>query len=84
MSLHLNIPDSVLASLRLPENRIESELMKELAIALYSQDLLSFSKAKELSGLPSNEFSQVVGERGVSRRCGKHKINGEDVYVCSE
>jgi hypothetical protein len=38
MGLQLHIPDSVLQSLRLPEERMVRELLKELAIALYARD----------------------------------------------
>jgi hypothetical protein len=41
MSLQLSIPDSILQAIRLPEQRIEQELLHELAIALYAQDLLA-------------------------------------------
>jgi len=49
MSLQLSIPDSVLSAIRLPESRIEQALLQELAIALYTQELLSFGKARELA-----------------------------------
>ena len=35
MSVQLSIPDSVIAAIRLPEKRIEQELLVELALALY-------------------------------------------------
>lgn len=47
--MQLSIPESIIQSIRLPENRIEAELIKELALALYAQDLLSFGKARELA-----------------------------------
>lgn len=34
MSLQMSIPDSVLSAIKLPEARIEQELLQELAIAL--------------------------------------------------
>ncbi len=49
MSLQLSIPDSVSSAIRLSGSRIEQSLLQELAIALYSQELLSFSKARELA-----------------------------------
>ncbi|MGG6296568.1 UPF0175 family protein [Leptolyngbya sp. AN02str] len=82
--MQLTIPDSVTQSIRLPESRVQPELLKELAIALYSQELLSFTKAVELANIHEDEFSQLVGSRGVSRRCGRVEMNGESVYVCSE
>jgi predicted HTH domain antitoxin len=41
MGIQISISDSVLQAIRLPEQRIEQELRQELAIALYTQDLLS-------------------------------------------
>jgi hypothetical protein len=49
--MQLSIPESIIQSIRLPEGRIEAELLKELALALYAQELLSFGKARELANL---------------------------------
>ncbi len=65
--MQISIPDSVLQSIRLPEKRLESELLKELALSLYQQELLSFGKARELAKLEHYEFSQLLGERGIDR-----------------
>ena len=72
--MQLSIPDSVIESIRLPENRIEPELLKELAVALYSQQLLSFGKARELARLGYYEFSQLLGERGILRHYGEEEL----------
>jgi predicted HTH domain antitoxin len=49
--MQLSIPESIIQSIRLPEGRIEVELLKELAFALYAQELLSCGKACELANL---------------------------------
>jgi predicted HTH domain antitoxin len=49
MSLRLDIPDSVVQGLRLPEEEIPGRLRTELAIALYAQGVLSLGKAAELA-----------------------------------
>ncbi|GCL36443.1 MAG: UPF0175 family protein [Cuspidothrix sp.] len=67
MSVQLSIPDSVIAAIRLPEKRIEQELLVELALALYSQELLSFGKARELAAMGKYEFGKLLGERGINR-----------------
>ena len=41
---------------------MEAELLKELALALYAQDLLSFGKARELANLDHWQFSQLLGD----------------------
>jgi predicted HTH domain antitoxin len=65
--MQLAIPESIIQSLRLPENRIEAELLKELAIALYAQELLSFGKARELASLDHYQFSQLLEARQIIR-----------------
>jgi len=37
--MQLSIPETIVQSIRLPENRINAELLKELAIALYVPEL---------------------------------------------
>ncbi|MBD2482291.1 UPF0175 family protein [Planktothrix sp. FACHB-1365] len=59
MGIQILISDSVLQAIRLPEQRIEQELRQELAIALYSQDLLSFGKARERAVMDKYEFGQL-------------------------
>jgi predicted HTH domain antitoxin len=65
--MQLSIPESIIQSILLPEGRIEAELLKELALALYAQELLSFGKARELANLDHWQFSQLLGERNISR-----------------
>ena len=59
MSLQLSIPDSVLSAIRLPESRLEQALLQELAIALYTQELLSFG-SRELAQIGKYEFGQLI------------------------
>ncbi|NJP10775.1 MAG: UPF0175 family protein [Leptolyngbyaceae cyanobacterium RU_5_1] len=47
--------DSILQALRLPEQRVEQELRQELAIALYTQDILSFGKAREFAEMDKSD-----------------------------
>lgn len=65
--MQLSIPESIVQSIRLPEGRIEQELLQELALALYAQDLLSFGKACELAHLDSYQFSQLLSQRQILR-----------------
>jgi len=60
MGLQISISDSILQAIRLPEQRIEQELLQELAIALYTQDFLSFGKARELAQMDKYEFGQLL------------------------
>lgn len=83
MGLQILISDSVLQAIRLPEQRIEQELQQELAIALYSQDLLSFGKARELAVMDKYEFGQLLGERGVLRHYTPEELDDDLTYAHS-
>jgi predicted HTH domain antitoxin len=67
MTFHLDIPESVASSIRLPTPEIEKRLRTELAIALYSQGILSFGKAAELAGASRYAFADLIGERNIPR-----------------
>jgi predicted HTH domain antitoxin len=45
MTYHVDIPESITSSLRLPMLEMEPRLRTELAIALYAQGILPFGKA---------------------------------------
>ena len=72
--MQLSIPETIIQSIRLPENRIEAELLKELALALYAQELLSFGKARELANLDHRQFSQLLGERTITRHYSETEL----------
>ncbi|MBE9145225.1 UPF0175 family protein [Planktothrix mougeotii] len=83
MGLQISISDSVLQAIRLPEQRIEQELRQELAIALYTQDLLSFGKARELAVMDKYEFGQLLGDRGVLRHYTPEELDDDLTYARS-
>ena len=84
MSLELHIPDSVLQSIRLPGKRMEEDLLAELAIALYSQEALSFGKARELAGMSKYEFARLLGKRRIPRHYGQAELEEDLAYAHSE
>jgi predicted HTH domain antitoxin len=67
MTFHLDIPESVATSLRLPVPEVESRLRTELAIALYSQGILPFGKASELAETSRHVFADLVASRNIPR-----------------
>jgi predicted HTH domain antitoxin len=83
MGIQILISDSVLQAIRLPEQRVEQELRQELAIALYTQDLLSFGKARELAVMDKYEFGQLLGERGVLRHYTLEELDDDLTYASS-
>jgi len=74
----------VLKAIRLPEKRVEQELLAELAIALYSQELLSFGKARELARMGKYEFAKLLGLRGIDRHYGAEELEDDLNYARSE
>ncbi|MCG6135929.1 MAG: UPF0175 family protein [Nostoc sp. LLA-1] len=84
MGLQISISDSIVQAIRLPEQRIEQELLQELAIALYAQDILSFGKARELAQMDKYEFGQLLGGRGVLRHYGCKELDDVWTYARSE
>ncbi|EDX78492.1 conserved hypothetical protein [Coleofasciculus chthonoplastes PCC 7420] len=81
MSLQLSIPDSVLRAIRLPEQRIEQELLCKFAVALYTEKLLSFAKARELAQIDKYEFGQLLAQRQVLRHYGAEKLEDNLRYA---
>jgi len=84
MSLQLRIPSSVTQAILLPEDRMTAELQVELAVALYSQSLLSFGKARELAGMDKYEFGRLLGQRGVPRHYTREELADDLAYARGE
>ena len=84
MGLILQIPDSVAQALRLPERRIQEELLLELAVALYAQDILPFGKARELAGITRRDFARSLGQRDVTRHYGQEELKDDVAYARGE
>ena len=84
MGIQLHIPDSVAQALRLPEEQITKELLRELAVALYARGILSFGKARELAGMSKYEFSRLLGERNIPRHYGKEELEDDLKYARGE
>lgn len=71
MSVTLEIPADILSSVRVPPQEMEARLRLELAVALYSQNLLASGKACALAGLTRLEWDDVLGKRAVPRHYGE-------------
>jgi len=84
VGLQLHIPNSVAQAIRLPEARMQQELLVELAVALYAQGILSFGKARELSGLGKYAFGQLLGKREVVRHYGQEELKDDLTYARGE
>ncbi len=78
--LRLEIPEEVQAALRLPPDEVESELRKELAIALYQRRILTFGKARALAQVARWEFEELLGHRDVPRHYGEEDLQEDLRY----
>ena len=81
MSLQLEIPDSVTQALRLPQPEQRQRLTTELALSLYAQGILSFGKARELTGLSKHEFGRLLGERHIPRHYDQTDLQDDLAYA---
>jgi predicted HTH domain antitoxin len=80
----LNIPDSVLQALRIPEAEVSQRLRIELAVALYAQGTLSLGKAAELAEMNRTLFGELAGERGIARHYGDAEMAQDVSYARGE
>lgn len=81
MTLTLDIPESIISSLRLPVTEMEPRLRAELAIALYAQGILPFGKASELARITRYEFADLIGQRGIPRRYTGAELDQDIEYA---
>jgi predicted HTH domain antitoxin len=64
----LDIPEEVLIAVKIPRNRLQTGLKRELAIQLYRENMISFANAHRLAGMSKLEFHYLLGERQVPRQ----------------
>jgi predicted HTH domain antitoxin len=81
MAFHLDIPDSIAQSLRLPAPEVVPRLRTELAVALYAQGILSFGKASELAELTRFAFAELVTQRGIPRHYTEDELTQDLDYA---
>jgi len=81
--LCFEVPDDLLQAMKLPASEAQDRLRKELAIRLYEKGLLSFGKARELSGLSRWAFHDLLGEEGILRRYDVKELE-EDLKTLEE
>lgn len=63
----LEIPDDIGEALRLPAAERPARLRRELALRLYQKGLMSFGKARQLTGMSAWDFHRLLGEEGIER-----------------
>jgi predicted HTH domain antitoxin len=81
MGVHIDIPESIAMSLRLPTTEVEPRLRIELALALYRQGILSFGKASELAELSRFAFAELVASRDIPRHYTDEELTQDLDYA---
>ncbi|HWG20087.1 MAG TPA: UPF0175 family protein [Terracidiphilus sp.] len=81
MTVRLEIPESIAASLRLPAPEMESRLRAELAVALYAQGILPFGKGAELADVPRYGFVELVARREIPRHYTENDLAQDMEYA---
>ncbi len=84
MPLTITIPDSIVHAIKLPDSRIQKSLSEELALALYSDGLLSFGKARELAGMDKREFAALLSQTQIPRHYTKEELQDDLAYAHSK
>ena len=79
----LKIPGDVMESLRLPPDEVETELRKELALALYQRGVLSSGKACALAGMTRWESEGFLGQRQIRWHYTEKNLEEDITYARS-
>ena len=81
MTYHVDIPESVANSLKLPAPEIQPRLRTELALALYAQGILPFGKASELAELSRFAFADLLAQRNIPRHYTEDELTQDIGYA---
>jgi predicted HTH domain antitoxin len=65
--LTITVPGAVLAGAKLPRKGMEAALRRRLAMALFSDGILSGSSACQMAGVSKAEFQFLLGEHGIAQ-----------------
>ena len=81
--LSIEIPEDVVAHLRLPPRSLKQELQKELAVHLYAEGLLPEASACRLAGMTRLAFARLLGERQIPVRYTLQDLD-QDLQILRE
>lgn len=70
MSIAIEMPESICQAIKLPEKEVPARIRRELAVCLYTKQLLGLGKACELAGLSAWEFHDLLATDKVPRNFG--------------
>jgi len=81
MAITLTIPDDVIQSWKLPQQRIETELRQEMAFAPYQRGLASMGVARRYAELDKWAFLDGLTKRGIARHYGEDELSEDIAYA---
>lgn len=81
--LILSVPEEVLESSKVPPDEAQNVFLKELALALYSRDILTLGKARSLAKMTRWEFEEILGERRIIRHYHEQDLDEDLQYGSS-
>ena len=61
MQITLNLPDNLDPT----ETLNQKDWLREIAIALFQQELVTLGTASQIAGMHQMEFQQLIGSRGI-------------------
>ena len=82
-NLVIEIPEDVVAHLRLPPRNMVQELKKELAVHLYVEGLLPEASACRLAGMTRLRLLNSIGERQIPVRYTSEDLD-QDLQTLGE
>jgi predicted HTH domain antitoxin len=67
MDVNLRIPENIYLAMKVPDKQKKEVIIRELALSLYEQEILSFGKARDLAKMSKWEFHELLGSRRIER-----------------
>ncbi len=83
MELRLRLPDDIALGLKIPADRLEIEILKEVSFALYAGGKASLGVARRISGLGKREFLEELGKRKIPRHYSEKDLDSDLDYAQS-
>lgn len=77
----ISLPEDIVRSVRIPPDEIEDELRKELAVALYARQALSFGKARKLANLNHWQFLELLAKHKIETSYGEAELDEDIAYA---
>jgi predicted HTH domain antitoxin len=77
----IDIPEDVIASIKIPKNELERVLKLELAMILYEKGVLSLGKAREMTGMGKWEFLEELGRRKIPRHYTEKELEEDLIFA---